>query len=233
MKTKKIVSSPETTIKGLKRHMRRVNAAMGAAVRRAMREDSTQPAASKKTVTMAKRRLKQSQRPVKENPPHFWVNCRVREDHHQHQCAAYVLVHEASGRFFIDATASFYSHMQFQEQSLQGGLHYSTEMQRLYNQSPRFVLHYEVIGGDDSNGLNRLEAEELKQMWLTAFATDDKLINSKSEAIGYQAMGMRRPVRVEGVEYPNVKTAARQLGVTEKTVTNRCNSSKKPEWVWL
>lgn len=191
------------------------------------------PRATAKTTTMAKRLAKQAKRPVKVNPPHFWTNCRVREDHHTHQCAAFILVHEATGRYFIDATASFYSHMQFQELSLKGNLHPNTEVQRLYNQSPRFELHYEIVGGDDRNGLNRLEAEELKQMWLAHYATDPQLINSKTEAIGYQAMGMARPLRMGNLTFANVKEAARELGKSERTVTLYCNDPKKPNWGWL
>lgn len=164
--------------------------------------------------------------------PHFWTNLRLRYDYHHGMCAVYAMVHEETGKIYIDATPSLYSTMHFHERALKDRIHPSPELQRLYNQSPRFQLHYYITGEDDASANGLLAAVELGQMWMASYLHDKRLMNPEVLFTKDHGPGVRRPLIHGDTHYANVKTAARKLKMAEKTIKSYCNDPKRPEWRW-
>lgn len=176
------------------------------------------------------------------------------------RAAAYILVHQATGGWYIggtgDLTGRIYQHMW----DLKRGIHHSKKFQAAYDQDSKLKIM--VIRAENAEHAHYHEQIEIdirvaegKLLFndaMDAFSpnkgvkaseeTKSKMSASRKgkmksaewkEKISLSQINKGPPLMIEGIQYRNINEAMKLLGLTKSTINGRLISLKRPDWYKL
>lgn len=166
----------------------------------------------------------------------IWVNLRVTSREHRDTAAAYVIIHEATGRYYFGATSGLYMHFQVTSSVLKSQKHGNRGLQKAFNRDQRLRVVGVITSAEGRDpGEARLAAEEIKQLWIAAHKGDPLMFNEiqARDANPRTRPWRQRQVCVQGHVFTNPREAASVLGLTERWVRKHCEDAELVNWQWV